>query len=83
MRQYDDETTIDDKQSCDQIEAVCQCGHRASLTWGLWSRQLQMTPLRKIQPRIVCKRCGARRSTIKISTYQGAGMGVVWQWPKA
>lgn len=82
MRTYDDETTIDDKLTCDQIELACACGHRGSPSWGLWPRDVKLTPLRKIQPRMVCKRCGKRRPTIRIMSYAGRGMRAVWQWPQ-
>lgn len=82
-RVYDDETTIDDKLSCDQLEVVCRCGHRSSPSWGLWPREMKMTPLRRLNERMVCQRCGRRRPTVRILTYAGAGMEPIWQWPKA
>lgn len=81
-RAYDDDTTVDDKLTCDQIEVACLCGHTASPTWGLWPRAVKLTPLRKIQPRMICQKCGKRRPTIQITSYTGGGMRPVWQ-PKA
>ncbi len=82
-RVYDDDTTIDDKLSCDQLEVACSCGYRASTAWGLWPREMKLTPLRKLQPRFVCLKCGKRRPTIRILAYGGGGMQTVWQWPRA
>lgn len=83
MRTYDDDCTIDDKLSCDQIEVACSCGHRAAPCWGLWTREVKLTPLRKIQSRLVCQRCGKRRPTIAILSYAGGRMRAVWQWPRS
>jgi len=82
-REYDDDCTIDDKLSCDQIEVSCLCGHTAAPLWGRWPRDVKMTPLRQIQPRMVCQKCGKRRPRIAIMSYAGGTMRAVWQWPKA
>lgn len=83
MQGYDDDCTVNDKLSCDQIELSCACGHRAAPCWGLWPAEIRLTPLRRIQPRMVCQRCGKRRPTIAILSYREGCMRAVWQWPKA
>lgn len=84
-RTYDNDTTIDDKCPSDQLEVVCACGHHSSVTWGLWSRQMQLTPLRQIARRMMCKRCGKRSPTIMINGYGSSGgqLRELWRWPKA
>jgi hypothetical protein len=81
MHPYGDDCTVIDKLSCDQIELACPCGHRAAPCWGLWCAAMKQTPLRRIQPRMVCQQCGKRRPTIAILSYTGGRMRTVWQWP--
>jgi hypothetical protein len=80
---YGDDASIEDKLSCDLVEVICPCGHRASLLWGTWPASMRVTPLRLIQPKLACGQCKARRSTISILSYAGGGMRTVWQWPRA
>lgn len=82
MHRYDDDCTVDDKLSCDQLELVCNCGHRAAPCWGLWRAETRLTPLREVQPRMVCQQCGQRRPAIAILSYAGGLMRTVWRWPK-
>jgi len=83
-RAYDDDTTIDDKSPSDQLEIVCACGRSSHPTWGLWSRQMRLTPLRQIARRMMCSKCGRRSPTITINGYgPGGQMRELWRWPKA
>jgi len=84
VRVYDDDTTIDDKLSCDQLSLVCDCGHSCGVAWAHWSREMKFTPLRRLRPRMACQRCGKRNPTIIIHEYgDGGQMRVAWRWPKA
>lgn len=82
QRLYDDDTTIDDKLSCDQFEIACSCGHKAGVTWGLWSPALKAKALRQLRSRMMCKRCGKRSPTLLFTGYSDGGrMRTVWRYP--
>lgn len=82
-RSYTDDTTALDIVPGHILFARCACGHRRSLTCGLWPREMQAAPLRRLAPRMVCNACGARAPTIYLEGVVGRGgaVAVTWAWP--
>ncbi|WP_292037456.1 MULTISPECIES: hypothetical protein [unclassified Brevundimonas] len=84
MQPYNDDVTINDKISSDQLEVVCECGRKSGPAWGLWPQQMKRAPLRQVAERMTCRQCGRRSPTIRINGYgQGGQMRELWRWPKA
>lgn len=74
--------TVEDLRSSDQIEVRCPCGHKVGPAFGLWSAHVRRTPLRLLQPRFTCRRCGHRGAAVVISAFVGRSSRLeeVWQF---
>lgn len=83
-REYDDTVAVDDIAPCDQMELTCACGHKVGPAWALWPRQARRTPIKDLRPSLRCQSCGLRGPGVTISSYAGggAGMRVIWRWPR-
>lgn len=84
-RPYRDDTTIDDLQPGDQLSMLCGCGHQVWPAWATLPKAQQLTPLRDLRVKMVCRRCGRRRPTVLIAGMKGTSAHLVelWRCPPA
>jgi hypothetical protein len=80
---YGDDATVDDLRPCDQLTAVCPCGHSVGPAFATWTRAQRLMPLRDLRRAMVCQKCGLRAPRLVITAYGGAagGMREVKRWP--
>lgn len=83
MIRYPDTVSRADVPTAHQVELVCACGHRIGPAWARWPLDIQRTPLRQLQPRMKCEKCGARGPTVRIYGFGGGGSEIeLWRWPR-
>lgn len=85
MREYGDDTTVDDIESGNQLTLECPCGYKVGPASRLWPASARSIPLAQLRTRLKCERCGQRSPTVVISGFGFMSGEVVerWRWPKA
>lgn len=64
----------------DRLELHCRCGQRVGPATAHWPDRTKRVPLRTLQPRLKCDRCGARGPAMTVHvTGRGGEPIVLWE----